>query len=159
MRKSDENAQQRSYYSSSHVKNSRYWWSIFIFFLNAAVLNAYKLWDLFYPDSKMTHLKFQRQIVEKLLQSFDQTRKKMFTLSTISTNRENSTSSCRWKHMSKLLYCEFCKVQLSELRKRRALEEIDSNYIKRRRGPQTSWRCSSCDPCCKKKTCWNALHA
>jgi hypothetical protein len=126
--------------------------------LKAVVLNAYKLWDLLYSDSKMTHLKFQRQIVEKVLESVDQTRKRMLIVSTISTNRENSASSCRWEHMSKLLYCVFCKVQLSELRKRRALEKIDQNYIKRRRKPQTSWRCSNCSLYCKKKTCWNALH-
>jgi hypothetical protein len=40
---SDGNAQQRSYYTSSHCLDSRYWWSIFIFFLDAVVLNAYKL--------------------------------------------------------------------------------------------------------------------
>ncbi len=42
MRGSNENAQQRAYYSSQRL-DSRYWWPIFIFLLNAAVLNAYKI--------------------------------------------------------------------------------------------------------------------
>jgi Trp operon repressor len=158
MSESDENAQQRSYYSA-HRPDSRYWWSIFIFFMKAAVLNAYKLWELLYPDSKMTHLKFQHQIVETLLKSSDQTRQIISTLSITSQNKENSSSTCQWEHMSKLLYCVPCKVQLAESRKRRALSESSPNYTKRRRGPQTTWRCSNCDPCCKKKECWNALHS
>jgi hypothetical protein len=57
MSESNENAQQRSYYSS-HRSDSRYWWSIFIFLLNAIILNAYKLWDRLYSDFKLTHSKF-----------------------------------------------------------------------------------------------------
>jgi hypothetical protein len=85
----------------------------------------------------MTHLEFQHQIVETLLKSSDQTRQIIFTLSVISQNKENSSSTCQWEHMSKLLYCVLCKVQLAESRKRRALSEFSPNYIKRRRGPQT----------------------
>jgi hypothetical protein len=158
MNESDENAQQRSYYSS-HRLDVRYWWSIFIFFLKAVVLNAYKLWGLLYFDSKMTHLKFQFQIVEGLVASTDQTRKRAFILSMSSKNKRESSFSCQWKHMSKLLYCVFCKVQLSQLRKRQTLEQIGPNYIKRRRESQTSWRCSSCGSCCKKKECWETLHS
>jgi hypothetical protein len=157
MSESDENAQQRSYYSS-HRSDCRYWWSIFIFFLKAIVLNAYKLWDLLYSDSKLTHLEFQHQIVEKLLTSSSQTRKKMIILFIISTDKKKSAFSCQWEHMSKLLYCVFCKVQLSQTRKRQTLEQIESNYIKKRRESQTSWRCSNCDSCWKKKACWNELH-
>jgi hypothetical protein len=158
MSESDENAQQRSYYSA-YRSDSRYWWSIFIFFMKAIVLNAYKLWRLLYLDSKMTHLKFQHQIVETLLKSCDQTRQIIFTLSIISQNKENSSSTCQWEQMSKLLYCVFCKVQLAESRKRRTLSESSSNYIKRRRDSQIIWRCSNCDSCCKKKECWDALHS
>ncbi len=61
MNESDENAQQRAYYSS-HRFDCRYWWSLFIFLLNEIVLNAYKLWDLLYSDFKLIHSKFQHQI-------------------------------------------------------------------------------------------------
>jgi hypothetical protein len=159
MRGSDENAQQRSYYSSSQILNSRYWWSIFIFFLNAAILNAYKLWELLYSHSKMTHLKFQRQIIEGLLASFDQTRQISFIVSMTFISMENSSSSCEWKHMSKLLYCVLCKVQMTESRKRKTLSKMSSNYIKRRRESQIRWRCKNCGPCCKKRECWDVLHS
>jgi hypothetical protein len=159
MKGSDENAQQRSYYSPSQVLNSRYWWPIFIFFLDAAILNAYKLWGLLYPHSKMTHLKFQRQIIESLLASSDQTRQIPSTVSMTSTSIENSSSSCEWEHMGKLLYCVPCKVQMAESRKRKALSEMSSNYTKRRRGSQIRWRCKNCGPCCKKGECWDALHS
>jgi hypothetical protein len=39
----------------------------FSFFLNAALLNVYKLWDRFYSDFKLTYLKFQYQIAKILL--------------------------------------------------------------------------------------------
>lgn len=42
MGESDENAQQRAYYSP-HRSDRRYWWPLFIFLLEAAVLNAFKL--------------------------------------------------------------------------------------------------------------------
>jgi hypothetical protein len=158
MSESNENAQQRSYYSSQRL-DSRYWWSIFIFFLKAVVLNAYKLWDLLYSHSKMTHLKFQRQIVEDLLASTDQTRQISSIISLTFINKEDSSTSCRWEHMKKLGYCVLCKVQLAESRKRKALSEMISNYIKRRRESQTIWRCSICGSCCKKEACWDALHS
>ena len=63
---SDGNAQQRSYYSP-HRPDSRYWWPLMIFLLDAAVLNAFKLWGLLYPESKMTHWEFQLAIIEELL--------------------------------------------------------------------------------------------
>jgi hypothetical protein len=90
----------------------------------------------------------------------DQSRQiEFFVIMTSSTNQKDSSSSCRWEHMNKLLYCVFCKVQFSQLRKRQTFEKIRSNYIKRWRESQTTWRCSSCDSCCKKKTCWETLHS
>ncbi len=109
---SDGNAQQRSYYSS-HRSDCRRWWPIFGFFLEAAGWNVYKLWDLLYPHWKMTHLEFQHQIVAELLTLFGQTRQRIFALSMIFTKIKNSSDSCEWKHMSKLLYRMLCDVQLS----------------------------------------------
>jgi hypothetical protein len=106
----------------------------------------------------MIHLKFQQQIVESLLASADQTRQISSIVTIISTDMSDASSSCEWEHMSKPSYCVFCKVQVAELRKRKTLEEIASNFIKRRRGPQTIWRCSNCDSCCKKTACWKKLH-
>jgi hypothetical protein len=60
---SDGNAQQRSYYSCQRP-DSRYWWPLFTFLLDAAVLNAFKLWGRLYPLSKLTHSEFQEQIAD-----------------------------------------------------------------------------------------------
>jgi hypothetical protein len=106
----------------------------------------------------MTHLKFQQQIVENLLALADQTRQISSIVTIISTDRPDASSSCEWEHMNKPFYCVFCKVQVAKLRKRKTLEKIAPNFIKRRREPQTIWRCSNCDPCCKKTACWKKLH-
>jgi hypothetical protein len=158
MKESDENAQQRIYYSSQNRLDSRYWWSIFIFFLKTVVLNAFKLWKLLNSQSKMIHLKFQQQIVESLLASVDQTRQISSIVAIISTDMSDASSSCEWKHMNKSFYCVLCKVQVAKLRKRKTLKKIVSNFIKRRRESQTIWRCSNYDSCCKKIACWEKLH-
>jgi hypothetical protein len=106
----------------------------------------------------MTHLEFQQQIVENLLALADQTRQISSTVAIISTDRSDASSSCEWEHMNKPFYCVLCKVQVAELRKRKTLEEIASNFIKRRRGSQTIWRCSNCDSCWQKIACWKKLH-
>jgi hypothetical protein len=158
MKKSNENVQQKAYYSFHNRFDNWYWWSIFIFFLKTIVLNAFKLWKLLNSQLKMTHLKFQQQIVESLLASVDQTRQISFIVTIIFTDMSDASSSCEWKHMNKSFYCVFCKVQVAKLRKRKTLKKIVSNFIKRRRESQTIWRCSNCDSCCKKIACWEKLH-
>ncbi len=54
--------------------------------------------------------------------------------------------SCEWKHIDKRSYCKPCSEERIRLRKRRALEEISANPIKKRRPAQTNWRCKSCGP-------------
>jgi hypothetical protein len=157
MSESNENVQQQAYYSS-HRLDCRYWWSLFIFLLNAIVLNAYKLWDRFNSDFKLTHSKFQHQIVEALLTA-ESTRKQSIALTVKSSEVEDKSLSCEWEYVDKKFYCEFCRKKKAELRKRRALEKISENLIKRRRTSQINWRCSSHDLCCKKKECWRALHS
>jgi hypothetical protein len=157
---SNENAQQRSYYSS-HRFDRRYWWSLFIFLLDAIVLNAFKLWDQLYFDFKLTHSKFQYQIA-KILLTNEITRKHTSNLSVDSTDKKKDTdqqSSCEWEHADKKSYCRFCREKKTNLRKRRAFEEISDNFIKKQRTSQISWQCKRCDLCCKKKDCWRALHS
>ena len=155
---SDGNAQQRSYYSPER-SDSRYWWPLFIFLLKAAVLNAFKLWRILYPDSKLSHLDFQREIVRSLLT--DQAgilRKGLPDVKVTSTQKDSPSlvPSCEWEHLSKKMYCLPCKRQQSELKRRRPLEEIEGNCTKRQRASQTMWQCKSCGPCCKKDSCWNS---
>ncbi len=106
MSESNENAQQRSYYSS-HRLDRRYWWSFFVFLLNAVVLNAYKLWDRLYLESKLSHSEFQQQIVETLLQNEITTRKRSSALmiNVPVLDAVNKSDSCEWKFTHKRSYC------------------------------------------------------
>ncbi len=145
------------------VSNRWYWWSFFIFLLDAIVLNAFKLWDQFYFDFKLTHSKFQYQIT-KILLTNKITRKHASNLSILSSQKEkedkniNKSSSCQWKHADKKSYCRLCRQKKSNLWKRRKLEKISDNFIKKQRTSQIRWQCKKCDFYCKKKDCWRALH-
>jgi hypothetical protein len=157
MSESNENAQQRTYYSF-HRFDNRYSWSLFIFLLNVIVLNAFKLWDRFNSDFKLTHSKFQYQIVEMFLID-EAIRKKSITMSIMSFDADDKSISCEWKYIDKKSYCKLCSEKRIRFRKRRAFEKISANLIKKRRSTQTNWRCKSCEFCCKKKNCWRALHS
>ncbi len=160
MSESNENAQQRSYYSS-HRLDRRYWWSFFVFLLNAVVLNAYKLWDRLYLESKLSHSEFQQQIVETLLQNETITRKRSSALmiNALVFDAVNKSDSCEWEFTHKRSYCQLCRKKNVRLRERQALKKISVNLIKKRRTSQIRWRCKSCGLCCKKKECWWALHS
>ncbi len=155
----NENAQQRAYYTS-YRRDCRYWWSIFIFLLNATVLNAYKLWNHLYLDSKLIHSRFQHQIAE-IVMIDEITRKYSSKITTNSSAFKviDESTSCEWKHTSKKSYCVFCKQKKIRLRKRRAFEEISENFIKKRRFAQIRWQCKNCELCCKKRECWRILHS
>ncbi len=101
---SDGNAQQRSYYSP-HRPDSRYWWPIFIFLLDAAVLNAYKICGRLYPDSKLNHLEFRHQIAEALIIN-GATRERPGKLSIIPFEAMDNSSSCEWEHTNKTGYID-----------------------------------------------------
>ena len=150
---SDGNAQQRAYYSP-HRSDRRYWWPLVIFLLEAAVLNAFKLWKLLYPDSNLTHSEFQYQIAEELLTG-GATRLKVD--SAVKKSTADSTS-CEWEHRDKGAYCTPCGEEAARLKKRQPLQEISANCTKRKRVSQTIWQCSRCGPCCRKERCWQALH-
>jgi hypothetical protein len=91
MGESNGNAQQRAYYSS-HRPDSRYWWPLFIFLLDAVVLNAFKLWGRLYSDSKLTHSEFQHEIIEALL--IGGTRKLSSGLSILNSQEEDEQLAC-----------------------------------------------------------------
>jgi hypothetical protein len=66
---------------------------LFIFLLDAAVLNAFKLWGRLYPDSKLTHAEFQHQIAEAFLLE-GATRKRSSAVSILSSKEGNNSSPC-----------------------------------------------------------------
>ncbi len=65
----DGNAQQREQYSLAKHRCRRYWWSLFLFHLDAAVLNAYILYKLSYSTSKMTRARFQKEVATSLMRN------------------------------------------------------------------------------------------
>ena len=65
----DENAQQREQYFFVKHRCWRYWWSLFLFHLNAAVLNVYILYKLTYSTSKMTRARFQKEVTTSLMRN------------------------------------------------------------------------------------------
>lgn len=158
MKESDDNAQQWFHYSPHRLDN-RYWWLLLIFLLDAVVLNAFKLWRLINSASKLTHLKFQNHIVEGLLSSADRSRKKPPNMPENFIKMTKKTPFCIWEHLSKKNYCKSCKEKTIKLRKRRVLEKINSNVIKKGGTSQTKWQSKSCEPCCKKNRCWKTLHS
>lgn len=148
---SDGNAQQRSYYSA-HRPDNRYWWPIFTFLIDAAVLNAFKLWGLLHPDSKLTHAEFQFQIIEGLL--MDGSTKQRQPIRMVETPIARST--CGWEGLTKRAYCGPCKEKAKKeaagLKRRRPLGETSGNIAKRQRIFQTIWQYLNCGPCYRKRT-------
>jgi len=65
----DGNAQQREQYSPAKHRCRRYWWSLFLFHLDAAVLNAYILYKLSYPTSKVTRARFRKEVATSLMRN------------------------------------------------------------------------------------------
>ena len=156
---SDGCAQQRAIYTAERHHDVRYWWPIFMFLLDAAVLNAYIVFQLDHPQSKLTHAQFQRQTALHMVRNpAGQCRKHPYAFST--DNPAIPTPKHQWIHLSKKAYCTPCR---EAKRKRKPLEEMDLNVNKRRRGPQSYWGCSHprCEglAACKNTECWKGLHS
>lgn len=58
----DGNAQLRAQYSCDHHGDRRYWWKLFHFVVHAAIVNAYILYKLDWPESKINRREFQREV-------------------------------------------------------------------------------------------------
>ncbi len=154
---SDGNAQQRSCASPASHRDVRYWWPIFIFILEASVLNAYILHKLGAPGSTSTKREFQRQIALSLLRNPAGQSRERSTLSNPIKKRKYAGPEHEWKHLKKRQYCTVCSKELKIL----PLQSIDANARKRRRAPQSSWGCNHPDCTDKaicKPGCWEKAH-
>ena len=164
---SDGNAQVRAYYSSE-TRSFCYWWCLFKFLLDASILNAYTLWKLQFPDSKLSHVDFQYQVAMSLIQNPAGTGRKRATIVQVIGRKDKGLAELEhdWVLLQKRAYCQICCVNkdrpLRE-RKRKPLGEIEGNVVKRprQRGPQTLWGCKGCpgSACCQESSCWEALHS
>ncbi|SLM35791.1 PiggyBac transposable element-derived protein [Lasallia pustulata] len=164
---SDGNAQGRAYYSPE-TRSFRYWWPLFKFLIDASILNAYILWKLQYPASKLSHVEFQHQIALALLRSPAGTGRKRATIVQVIGRKDKGLAELEhdWILRQKRAYCQICCVNkdrpLRE-RKRKPLGKIEGNVVKRprQRGPQTLWGCKGCQgsACCRNASCWEALHS
>ena len=138
---SDGCAQQRAMYTAERHHDVRYWWPIFIFLLDAGILNAYIAFKLDFPQSKLTHAQFQRQTALHMVRNTaGQYRKYPYSFGT--ENPAIPAPEHQWKHLAKKTYYTSCRTTGT---KRKALQEIDSNVRKRRRAPQSIWGCSHPD--------------
>lgn len=168
----DENAQQREHNSSAKHRCRRYWWALFIFILEAAVLNAYILYQLAHSTSKMTRARFQKEVATSLMRnSAGSTRKRPHDFSNSNSLISPSAQEHRWMKLSKPAYCTLCKAAkrftsgAGKGVKRKALAEVDGNgqsKKQRKRTVQTNYGCTS-EQCrrvaaCKTEACWKALH-
>ena len=156
---SDGCAQQRAIYTAARHHDVRYWWPIFIFLLDAAILNAYIVFQLEHPQSKLTHAQFQRQTALHMVRNpAGQYRQQPYAFGT--ENPAIPAPKHQWVRLSKKTYCTPCR---EAKRKRKPLKEMDLNVNKRNRGPQSYWGCSHprCEglTACKKTACWEALHS
>ena len=164
---SDGNAQQRAIYSYNR-RTDRYWWPLFIFILDAAGLNAYKLYSLNSFDSeeiKFTRSEFLRRIALELISNQAGIRPGSSKIS-INTTIDALVPSpihhyVRLEGRKRCVQCNAEKKRPSK-RKGEPLAEISVDGRKRRRrGAQTIWACGGCNPirpCCKKASCWEAIH-
>ena len=162
------NAQQRAVYSYQR-RSDRYWWPLFIFLLDAAALNAYKLYlidDFRTEGKKLTRTDFTHHLALSLMKNpAGQTRRHESKIR-IQTNSEPlvSTPEHHYIHLEKKRKCEPCNVNKTRPSKRKGepLAERDANGRKRKqRGSQTRWACGGCHPirpCCKNQACWAAIH-
>ena len=169
----DENAQQREQYFFVKHWCRRYWWSLFLFHLDAAVLNAYILYKLSYSTSKMTRARFQKEVATLLMRnSAESIRKRLYDFSNSNSSISPSAQEHRWKYLPKKSYCTPCKAVkrftsgAGKGVKRKALSEVTGNgqpKKQRKRTIQTWFGCTS-EQCrglaaCKNEACWEALHA
>ena len=155
---SDGNQQQRQYYSTPHHTDRRYWWVLFMFILHAAVLNAYLLYKVDFPESKMTHSEFQREIALHLLRNpVGNTHRGLYSFT--NDNPSVPRPAHRWTELPKRQTCDPCR---RAGRKRKALGDITNTANKKRRPPQTQYGCIH--EACKglaacKPGCWNEFHS
>lgn len=162
---SDGNAQQRAYYTAEARNDRRYWWPLFIFLLDAAILNAYILFMLDHLESKMLHWEFQRQVALALVRDpTGQRRKKPYDFG--NNNPSIELDDHRRKQLKRKLTCAACKAsKRRRISKETPLQEIDGNTRTKRTGnraPESYYGCSSPEckglGCCLTAQCWEELH-
>ena len=158
----DGNAQQRAYYTAETHRDVRYSWPLLLFILDAGVLNAFILWKLDHPESKITHSEFQRIIALHLTRNpAGQTRQQ--APPPTYDNPSIPRPEHRWRKLPggtrKKKTCTACRITTGGRPPKNPLQPISGNIRKTKRPSQTSWGCtaSSCAgvAICKKEECWN----
>ncbi len=144
-------------------RNRRYWISLFEFFLMAAVVNAYRIYNIHFCNEKfrqMSHLDFQRSIAKPLLQQCHSHRHKGPYSQLV--DQELPETKHHWQKLENSSYCRPClDRQTNKQTKRKVLGEVSGNVTKKQRTrvPQPIWAWSACKvPCCRRNpTCWKQL--
>jgi hypothetical protein len=155
---SDGNAQQRACGSPAAHRDFRYWWSIFVFMLEASALNAYILHKLHGGMQVVSHREFLRQIGLALLRNPAGQSKQRNIPSDVSRKRKYAGPEHEWRRLSNKRYCIVCTRNKTP---RMPLQPISTNQRAPKRPAQTIWGYSH-DACvnlamCKPK-CWDGGH-
>lgn len=155
---SDGNAQQRATGSPAKHRDVRYWWPMFVFMLEACILNAHILFKLNTPKSRLSHREFQRQIAFALLRNPAGQSKQRIIAPELNRKRKFPGPEHEWIHLSKKKRCTAC-TQNRIMRK--PLQPIAANPTKRKRPAETRWGCKH--PDCSDKAickpgCWDKAH-
>lgn len=170
MKDSNENDQQRFYYSLCW-RNSKYLWRLFEFLFEAAVLNSFKLHKIRDLTFKLKHKDFVLQLALKLMQNFYDNDHLQESKVFITTSNMIYSSKHHYIKLAKKTYCTSCSKlkRKNYTLKRKALAEIsdvDVNQLRkkrRQRDAETSWGCSAAEcfklACCRRSKCWTAMHS
>ncbi len=170
MKDSNENDQQRFYYSL-HRRNNKYFWRLFEFLLEAAVLNSFKLHKLRDLIFKLKHKDFVLQLALKLTQNFYDNDHLQESKISIATLNMIYSSEHHYIKLAKKTYCTLCSKlkRKNYTMKRKTLAEISDvnvNWLRkkqRQRDAETSWGCAAAEcfklVCCRWSKCWTAIHS
>ena len=176
----DRNAQMRASYHCRR-KSVKYWHALFVFIIEVAVQNAFRMHEIFYTTvyPNRFFLKSHQDFIESLarqLISLNAGRSRMRDHGFV-VFEENARDQLQPEHVfeqipeRKRKRCWSCMEQsVQKPSKRKHLEAIHPNLRRPQRTDeshktsQTSFQCKACQkPCCKGKAdaanrCWDFLH-
>lgn len=151
---SDSDAQQRACGSPAPQRDVRYWWSIFCFMLEAYMLNAFSLFQLDHPKSKLTNRELRWHCAMSLRRS-QAGQSKLKKIPELTRKRETPGPAHEREHLPKKRHCTVCT------KGRTKRKPFGANSGKRRRLPLTVL--GDKHPGCKGKAickpeCWEGAH-
>ena len=165
----DGNAQMQSYYSPD-VKARIFWFSLWIFAIDTAIINCFIHYLLknSNPNQRMTHLDFRRSIqISCMRNQAGVTTKHVHVEANPRPSQRIPLHA--WKSLPKRTLCHSCKISKRQANPRKAnprrvLSDISGNEPRKRpsQAPQVRWGCiaNACNGLafCRNGPCWVEHH-